>query len=167
MTGIRAGHYVCVQTPGFLAAIVRKACKSPVDHAFIVIDNGLIVEARLTGVRIGELSEYAGHLAFANVAEPMSPADRDKVCAAAELMAARPYNYPAILELALGDLGWHWKLLIRLAGADHAFICSQLVALAGKAAGLDWDCGTLGGNDGQVTPAMLAQRPGAVPVTLT
>lgn len=163
-TAIGTGRYVPVRTPGLLAQIIRWATRSEYNHVLLAGPDGQIIEARLSGVRKGLLSEYAGHLACANLDELMTAAQENEVWAAALAMVDAPYNFPALLDIGLGDLGWHWRLLIRIAGADRAFICSQLVALAGKAAGLDWMCHDQ--NADQVTPAALARRPGVVPVTI-
>lgn len=165
MTSIGVGRYVCLQTPGWLGAIIRWSTHSRYNHALIAGPGGLCAEATPRGVRITNLSRYSRHLACANLGEPMTAQQGAQVWAAAEAMAGAPYNFPDLLAIGLGDLGWHWKALIWLAGNDHAFICSQMVALAGKAAGLDWMCRDTSAD--QVTPAALALRKGVVPVTIT
>jgi hypothetical protein len=135
-----------------------------VNHVVVAGPDGHVIEATLTGVHVSPIGNYAGHLARANLDEPMTDAEREAVVLAAMAMVNAPYNYPDLLAIGLGDLGWHWRLLIRLCGSDKAFICSQLVALAGKAAGLDWMCHD--SNADQVTPAQLAARPGVVPATI-
>ena len=167
MTEIGTGRYVCVKTPGFLAQIIRWACRSKFNHVFITGPDGLIAEATLRGVHLSLLSEYAGCLAVANLDEPMTPAQEGEVWAAAEAMAGEPYNYPDLLVIAAADLGWHWNLAFRLLGKPPWRICSQLAAMAGAAAKppMNWFC-----NDryaDQVTPAALARRPGVVSVTIT
>jgi uncharacterized protein YycO len=166
MTVIGPGRYICLKTPGILGWVIRQATHSQFNHVVLAGPDGKIVEATPAGVRETILSRYRNHQACANLDELMTPAQGLEAWDAALKMVGEPYNFPALLEIGLGDLGWHWRLLIRLAGADRAFICSQLVALAGKAAmpPLDWMCHDT--NADQVTPASLARRPGVVPVSL-
>jgi uncharacterized protein YycO len=153
---LQPGSYVCVQTGGLLAWLIRKATRSAYNHAF--------VEARPEGVRNGLLSSYAGVPAVANTGEQVTDTQRAAVVASAENFAGVPYNWPDLVAIGLGDLGWHWRFLLRAVRADRLLICSQLVSLAGKAAGLDWLCGR--SDASQVTPADLARRPGVAPVTI-
>ncbi|HLI39616.1 MAG TPA: hypothetical protein VKV80_20085 [Streptosporangiaceae bacterium] len=153
------GMYVCVKTRGFPAWVIRMATRSRVNHAFIVADDqGGIIEARPGGVRRGSLAAYAGAYAAADTAEPVTGAQRAVVAAKAESMLGTGYNFPAIAGIGLEDIGWHWRLLMRIARADRDVMCSQLVAACGEAAGLDWLCGKP--SPDQVTPADLARRPG-------
>lgn len=166
-TGLRAGNYVAVRTGGWLAWLIRRACHSAVNHAFLVVDdNGGIIEARPEGVRAGNLSEYAGAYAVANTAEPMSDSERAAVVAKAESLLNALYNYPALADIGLEDIGIHWRWLMRLSRADKMLICSQLVSEAGQAAvpPMPWLCGK--SDASQVTPADLANRPGTEPVSI-
>ena len=164
MPALEPGRYVCVRTPGLLAWIIRRACRSQYNHAVIVTADGGIIEARPAGVRKGTLSEYAGMLAVANTRELMSGTQLSGVTAASEAYLGDGYNWPELVAIGLEDLGWHWRVLFRFAGLRRAFICSALVAACGAAAGLDWKCGSA--NPAQVTPAMLARRTGMEPVTI-
>jgi uncharacterized protein YycO len=166
--GVQPGMYVCVRTGGWIAWLIRKACRSTTNHALLVADDdGGIIEARPQGVRRGTLSEYAGAYAVANVAEKMTDADRAAVVKFAEGMLNAPYNYAAIASIGLEDMGVRWKWLMRLARADRALICSQLIAEAGNAATppLPWLCGRASAD--QVTPADLARRSGVRRVTIS
>jgi uncharacterized protein YycO len=166
VTSLEPGRFVCVQTGGWLAWLIRKATKSEYNHAFLVTGPGEIIEARPEGVMRGALSGYAGMPAVANNAEPMTQAQRITAVAKAETLVGTPYNFPDLASLGLESLGWHWKWLIRLCGADRLLICSQLVCDAGLAASppMPWLCGKSG--PAEVTPADLAKLPGVVPVVL-
>lgn len=155
---IPAGHYAVVRTPGIMAWVIRRITKSTYNHAFLVIGEGRLIEATPHDVCTAEISEYAGMPMAANVAEPMSPTQCAAAVQAAIRMMGEEYNWPDLAVIGLGDIGLHWKILLRLTGAHKALICSQLVALAGQAAGLDWGCGKE--SPGLVTPADLARRPG-------
>lgn len=166
-SSLEPGRYVCLQTPGWMGWIIRKATRSSFNHVVVTGPDGLIVEATPHGVRVTSLSRYANHLACANLDEPMTAAQGLQVWAAAESMVNEPYNWPDLLVLGAEDLGWHWNLLFKVLGSPPWRICSQLVALAGAAAKppLNWRSGDTYAD--QVTPAQLALRPGVVPVTIT
>jgi len=162
---LEPGRYVCVATPGFVGWLIRKVTRSAVNHAFAVTGPDEIVEARPEGTCKGTLSQYAGAYAVANTGEPVTQKQRDAVAAKALTLVGTPYNFPSILDIGLEDLGWHWRLLMRFARADRELICSQMVAVAGAAAGLDWSCGKP--SPDQVTPGDLARRPGVRQVTIS
>ena len=156
--------YVCVRTGGFMGWLIRKATKSDYNHAFIVTGDGGIIEARPEGVRRGTLGEYAGTLACANITERMTPAQGAAVAAKATDLTGTWYNYPDLVAIGLEDLGWHWRKLLHIAGADRLLICSQMVVVCGQAAALNWLCGET--DAAQVVPGMLAARPGVQPITI-
>lgn len=159
-----AGLYFVVQTHGFVPWVIRRATRSPYDHAGIIVDNaGTIIEAEPGGVRLGHLWEYKGCRIAINTGEDVTVAQRTTVADVARAMVGIPYGDLQIADDGLECLGWHWRWLAKRAGADHEVVCSQLVAMAGQAAGLDW----LGGaaTVAEVTPAMLARRAGVTPFT--
>lgn len=156
-----AGRYGVVKTFGWVPWLIRRATHSQFDHAFVIVEDGAIVEAEPGGVRLGHLSEYYGNRIAINSAEDMTVAQRTAVVATAKQMIGKPYGDLQIVEDGLESLGWHWRWLLNRAAGDGEVVCSQLVALAGQAAGLDWR----GGADSttEVTPAHLARRPGMTP----
>lgn len=156
------GLYGVVRTPGNGPRIIRWATRSWCDHAFVVVNfAGDIIEAEPDGVRLGNLREYAGCRVELNTGEHTTSSQRATVAAAAQAMIGKRYNDIAILNLGLETLGRHWQFLARIADGDHELICSQLVAICGQTAGLDWMCGA--SHPSEVTPAMLARRPGMTP----
>jgi uncharacterized protein YycO len=153
-----AGLYFVVQTHGFVPWVIRRATRSPYDHAGIIVDNaGTIIEAEPDGVRLGHLWEYKGCRIAINSGEDMTVAQRTTVAATAKAMIGKPYGDLQIVDDGLECFGWHWKWLLKWASGDGEVVCSQLVALAGQAAGLDWRGGA--GSATETTPAMLARRP--------
>ena len=163
---LERGRYVVVRTSGWLAWLIRRATRSPYNHVFLVTGDGTIIEATPRGVHAGQLSAYAGHLAAANILEPMTSAESEAVAAMAETLIGDGYNFPDLLAIGLADIGWHWRLLLRIAKADRLLICSQLVAECGAAAipPMPWLCGRQDAS--QVTPADLASRAFVQPVTI-
>lgn len=163
---IESGRYVCVATPDPIGWLIRKITRSKVNHVFIVTGPGEIIEARPRGgVCRGALAEYAGRHAVANTAEPMTDAQRQAVVAEAERLLGVAYDWFADADIGLEDLGWHWRLLAKIARASKRLMCSQMTVLSGKAAGLDWLCGKA--SPDQVAPGDLAKRPGVEPFTIT
>jgi len=156
-----AGRYFVVKTHGFVPWVIRRACHSWADHAGIILDDGAIVEAEPGGVRLGHLSEYYGCRIAINSAEEVTVDQRVTVVATAKEMIGKPYNDLAIVDDGLESLGWHWHKLAKWASDDGEVVCSQLVALAGQAAGLDWRGGAQ--TTTEVTPGDLARRPGMTP----
>lgn len=160
---LQPGDYLCVRTGSVFGWLIRAFTRSSFDHAFVCLGDGMIAEARVTGVVIDSLGLYRGALAVANSAEPMTPAQRDAVSAKARSFAGDEYGWGTILVIGLRLLGLRWGWLLRFADDRDALICSELVALAGQAAGLDWLCSEP--EPALVTPADLARRPGVEPVT--
>jgi uncharacterized protein YycO len=156
-----AGLYGVVKTSGLVPWVIRRATHSQFDHAFVVLEDGAVVEAEPAGVRLGHLSEYYGCRIAINSAEEMSVEQHAAVVAAAKAMIGVPYDDLAIVDDGIEALGWHWRWLARHAAGNGELICSALVARAGHAASLDWSCGQP--DFEQVTPALLARRPGMQP----
>lgn len=156
-----AGLYGVVKTHGLVPWIIRRATRSAFDHAFVIVEDGAIVEAEPGGVRLGHLSEYYGCRIAINSAEEVTVQQRAVVMATAKSMVGKPYNDLAFADDGLESLGWHWRWLLKRAAGDGEVVCSQMVALCGQAAGLDWR----GGADSptETTPAMLARRAGMQP----
>jgi hypothetical protein len=138
---IEPGRYVCTRTKSPFGFLIRIFTRSPYDHAFIVLGGGLIAEATNTGTRIDNLDRYKGQLAVANTDELMTTAQRAQVAQAARQLVGREYGWGAIGVIALRKLGLKWGWLLRFADEKDADICSEDVAIAGAAAGLDWLCG--------------------------
>jgi hypothetical protein len=158
-----AGLYGVVKTHGLIPWIIRRATSGWADHAFVILEDGAIVEAEPGGVRLGHLSEYYGCRIAVNSAEEMTVAQRTTVAATAKTMIGKPYNDLAIADDGLECLGWHWRWLLKRASGDGEVVCSQMVALCGQAAGLNWRGGAA--SNTETTPAMLARRPVMQPWT--
>lgn len=158
-----AGRYFVVKTSGFVPWVIRRATHSAFDHAGIVLEDGAIIEAEPGGVRIGHLSEYYKCRIAINSGEDMTVDQRTTVMATARAAVGKAYDDLAIAEDGLECIGWHWKWLLNRASSNGEVVCSQLVALCGQAAGLDWRGGAA--STTETTPAMLARRDGMQPWT--
>lgn len=158
------GRYGVVRTGGVVSWLIRRATRSWANHAFIVGDNATVIEAGPHGVRAARLANYAGQQLAFNTVEPMTGRQRAAVVDRAQSMIGDEYAYADLGTLGLASLGFRWRRLFRLIGADkNVVVCSQLVAECGQAAGLDWMCGH--DQPDEVTPADLAARPGMQPYT--
>lgn len=153
-----AGVYGCVQTHGFVPLLIRLVTRSPFDHVFISTGDGQIIEAEPGGVRISDIVEYAGYRIEYNTGEPMTDVQRAAVAEFAESKRGEPYAWTADAIDGLRCLGLRWRILARFERARRSVMCSELAAQAGQHAGLDWLCGQ--DDPCQVTPALLARRPG-------
>ena len=163
---LEPGRYVCVATPDFFGWLIRKVTHAKTNHVVVVTGPGEIIEARPRGgVCRGTLAQYAGRYAVANIAEPMTDVQRAAVVAEAVVLLHVPYDWLADADIGLEDLGWHWRLLARIARVSKRLMCSQMTVKCGKAGGLDWLRGKASGD--QVSPGDLANRPGVEPVTIT
>lgn len=158
-----AGVYACVKTSGFAPWLIRTVTRSWADHVFISIGDGRIVEAEPGGVRIGDVSEYAGCRIEYNTGEPMTDMQYAAVVEFAESKRGEPYAWTADAVDGMRALGLRWRILARFERARRSVMCSELAAQAGQHAGLDWLCGQ--DDPCQVTPAMLAARSGMTPFT--
>src|SRR5258707_8811065 len=149
------GSYVCVKTHGVVAWLIRRGTHSWADHTFIVVNNaGGIVEAMPGGVRRAHISEYAG--CRMAVCTGGTYEQQGQVAAAALKMVGTPDDELDIVDLGLEALDVKWRWLAKLVDRQHGVICSQMAALCGRVAALDWSCGL--GDLSQVTPALLVVR---------
>lgn len=151
----RFGDYGVVKTNGWAAKLIQVGTVSRWNHVFIYIGGGEIVEARPTGVVISKFNEYP-NIAW-NQHEVMDDITRNAIVAKAKSFVGQPYGFLAIGNIALRILGLkilaNTRLLERMASSE-GLICSELVSLAYKAAGID----LTGIPDYRVTPGDLAER---------
>lgn len=158
------GQYVCVDTPGWAPWLIKIGTLSRYDHVFVIVSpDGDIVEAEPGGARKAHISKYAGRRMIRSN-DTMDSTATNTIVKNALSMVGVPYNDLAILDDGLESLGLFWSWLANLADGDHEVICSQLVALCGQAAGLDWLCGRK--HASEVTPANLARRTGMIALTV-
>jgi hypothetical protein len=157
MAAPKPGTYACVRTGGFYARLIRWGTRSTFNHAFIVVDDqGGIIEADPGGARRNNISAYGTDTMVFDVNEPVTDDERARIIAKAETLLGTPYGWTDIARLALRCTGLRWGWLTAAADKERAMICSQLVAICGDSAGLDWNCGR--GNPAAVTPGDLARR---------
>lgn len=158
------GRYVVVKTGGFVPWMIRMATHSPYNHVFIVVDErGGIVEAEWGGARKAHIEEYAGCLMAVNT-DRYGPGTGEQIAALAMGLVGEKYNGADIVELGLESLGLPWKWLAKLSMTDGEMMCSQMTAVVGSGAGLNWMCGKTDAT--QVTPGDLGRRTEMTPYIL-
>jgi uncharacterized protein YycO len=121
------GCYGVSHGGGITGELIRHATGSWAGHAFVYIGNGQIIEAAPPAVRVAPAASHPD--AVWNARDPLSDAQRDKICARARALVGCLYDYPAYVGFALKVL----KLrdgaeLDPVFKADHWRVCSALVA---------------------------------------
>lgn len=146
------GEFGVVRTTSFVAPFIRILTKSQVNHAFVCLEDGQIVEAQSVGARVAHVSKFDGRLVvYSRIHD--SEESADAVQTAAKNLLNTPYNYIDIVALALLNVGLRWNWLLKRAQSMNRLICSQLVDRAFRTAGLTLFAD--GRPDGQVTPGDL------------
>lgn len=139
------GDFGVVSTPGLAAEIIRWGTESNVNHAFLYVGDGLLIEARPGGAGYAHIDKYNGlTVEWSTGAVPLDDVQRLKVIAHARTLVGTPYGWLDILAIGLTqrragrlinvDAPPWW---VRRVNDTHTLICSQLVDLAYYLAGVD------------------------------
>lgn len=153
---MRTGQFGVVRTHTTMGWIIRLFTRSQVSHAYLYVDEHHVIEATWNGAVINSSPKFEkeapGELhPVSNLA--LSPAQRERVVAAARELAGTPYGFRDIAALALVHWGVPWRWAARVVGDDKGLICSQLVDRCYANAGIHlYDDGRA---DGSVTPGDL------------
>lgn len=150
------GGYGCVRTGGFYGWLIRVGTRSEYNHAFVVMDDGRIIEGAPGGARWARLSDYGTDGMVFDTGDALTDVQRSQVMRKAVALLGTPYGWTDIARLSLRCMGVQWRWLTRAADNERAMICSQLVAACGEAAGVDWNCDR--SCPAEVTPRDLADR---------
>jgi hypothetical protein len=146
------GAFGCVRTGGFVAWAIRRVTRSTVNHAFVYVGSGQIVEAQPSGARVSRVDRYP----VVDWHQP--PAGRGGAIAVRALaLVGTPYGFADIVSVGLLQYGIRPRLLRAFVAREDRLICSQLVDLADDLAGVhDF---TDGRSSGDVTPGDLHRLP--------
>ena len=140
------GAFGVTATPGWKAWVIRVITKSAVNHAFIFVGDGQIVEANPSGAATGNVDEYP-HAIWSHMA--LTTQQRHAIANAAHALVGTPYSWVDDACIGLADLfGWHVPEPVRhrLNRRDR-LMCSQLVDRAYAMAGVQlWADGRLSGD---------------------
>lgn len=146
------GQFGTVRTTGFVATMIRLMTRSQVNHAFVFVGDGQIVEAMGRGAQVTSAHKYDGHLVATSQLR-LTIEEAERVAHAARSMEGTPYGFLDIAALFFLLLGFRWGWLLRRAQTSNSLICSQLVDRAYAKAGVHlYDDNR---PDGQVTPGDL------------
>lgn len=128
----------------FFEESIQWGTDSPVNHAFIYVGQGRIVEA-ISRISESPVTDYTGIRWSTGRLRPIdiaTDAQRGQAVAYALSRVGEHYNVPGLLAVGLyqrrmghlidGDEWW-----VRLLNADHMDFCSELVAKCWLAAGID------------------------------
>ena len=153
------GAFGVVRTNGWAARGIRWVTRSDVNHAFVHVGDGQIIEARPSGAGYNHVESYPGAL-WSTLPDKAAGA---KVAAAAVSLIGTPYSWVDCAAIGLADtFGWHVPRVVRarLARADR-MMCSQLVDEAYRRAGIElFSDGRI---PGDVAPNDLERLIGAKP----
>ena len=123
------GNFGIVKTNGFAGFLIRLGTFSRWNHAFIYLGDGNIIEARPTGVRISNISEYK-NIAW-NKHEDLTEEQRQQIVQTALLHKKDKYAFIDILVIAIRILGLKMRIpLVYSLAKREGVICSELVALS-------------------------------------
>ena len=151
----KPGDFGVTATSGFVARMIRIVTRSAVNHAFVYVGDGLVIEAQMrAGMSFKSAIRYPGATWSAL---PLTDVERAAIVAWSRRHLRVRYNFLDILALFLTlELGWvapRWAR--RMVANPNRLICSEAVDLAYQAAGVQLI------NDGRppcdVTPEDLFQ----------
>jgi cell wall-associated NlpC family hydrolase len=126
------GAFGVTATPGWKARVIRLVTHSTVNHAFIYVGNGQIVEANPSGAALAPVSKYPAAI------WSTGPPNGQAVADAARSLIGTPYSWVDVVCVGLADIfDWHVAAPVRrrLNRRDR-LDCSQLVDTAYLRAGI-------------------------------
>jgi uncharacterized protein YycO len=152
------GAFGVTATAGWKAWVIRKVTRSAVNHAFVYVGHGHIVEANPSGAALSEASKYPDAI-WSTM--PLTQDQRERIVVAsigattANHGRGIPYSWVDVACIGLADLfGWHIPPTVRnrLNRRDR-LMCSQLVDTEYLAAGVHLEAD--GRVPGDVAPSDL------------
>jgi hypothetical protein len=122
------GDYGVERTRGFTAWAIRVATRSKFSHAFVVVRDGNVVEARTKGAVCRPLGDRDA--IYSTDAIALAPYDRNDIVSAAMHLVGTPYGWLDIVSIGLLQYGITPKCVRDRVQRLDQLICSQLVDLA-------------------------------------
>lgn len=154
----RPGDFGLVKIKGLVGAFVTAGQWflgdfSKWTHAFVLLDDGTVIEAMPQGAQIVPLSHYDGReILWSNL--PLTQRQRRDIVSEARSLVGTPYSFADYGALFVERLGVGWGLTKDYVTETGHLICSQLVDEVYKRAGVHlFDDGRLSQD---VTPGDLA-----------
>jgi hypothetical protein len=144
------GDFGVVRGSGFVDWAIRWCTQSSVNHAFLCVGNGQIVEAESNGAILSPVDKYGDRAIWSSL--DLDDAKRQRIGDAGRKLDGTPYGYLDILAIGIYQrrFGRVLRPLARWAAkrieSTHTLICSQLVDQAYLMAGVHlFDDGRLPG----------------------
>lgn len=106
------------------------------EHAFIVLEDGMLIEAMPGGAQIVPLSEYDDREVLYVSPAGLTEWDREQICAEARKYEGTPYSFADYAAIAAHRLRLPLPGLREFVESTHHQICSQLVDNAYRDAGV-------------------------------
>lgn len=140
MSATTLGDFGVTATGGTAAKLIRWGTQSSVNHAFVVIGGGYIIEADPGGAKVNHLSNYP-HAIFSTGSISLTDVQRLAIVDAAHDLLGTPYGWPDIVCIALaqrrlGGLMTSSNPIAKRISREDRLICSQLVDKAYELAGV-------------------------------
>lgn len=135
----RIGDFGVVATGGTAARLIRWGTDSPVNHAFVYVGAGRIVEAEPDGAAVASASKYGDRPVWSDGVElGLNTTARLKIAHAALTLVGTPYSWLDIVAITLAQprLGSHEHVAAWISRHSSGLICSQLVDVAYQRAGV-------------------------------
>lgn len=153
---MQPGDYCVVATTGIMARLIRLVTRSSVNHAFILVGPGRIIEADPGGAVETNLANYNGlYQVWSDM--DLSPLVRAKIVDAAHSHIGAPYSWLDDLCIGLTHLfGVHVPTSVRRRLANPKRLeCSQLIDQCYLDAGIHLFSGDRSRIPGDVAPGDL------------
>jgi hypothetical protein len=151
------GDFGVQRSNNLAGRVIRVATRSHFNHAFVVIEDGMVVEAQPGGAVIAALGDRTG-VVYSTGSVDLHDSDRTIICRAAKALVGTPYGWLDIASIGLLQYGVRLKPVRDRVLRRDELICSQLVDTAYAIAGVHLF------QDGRlpldVTPGDLAKRIG-------
>ena len=122
------GDYGVQRNRGLAAWAIRVATRSKFSHAFVVVDDGYVVEASGKGAVCRPLG--VRDAIYSSDAIELSSSDRADIVSTAMFLVGTPYGWLDIVSIGLLQYGIRPKCVRDRVQRLDQLICSQLVDLA-------------------------------------
>ena len=151
----KPGDYGVVSTTGLIGYLIQLGTRSRDNHAFVYVGQGYILEATpKRGVVLSPVTNYKDIVW--NRHEELTDAQRKIIVDTADSRIGSPYFFKSFIVIGFRILGINLpKFLTGDLSKDKGLICSELVSVCYRAAGIVMDNTK---PDYFVTPADLAFR---------
>lgn len=131
------GDIGVVSTSGFVAAGIRVITRAPVNHAFVYIGGGHLIEGDPKGAQWNDVTSYPGALWLGKLSVGLTDAQRTTITQWAVAHIGTPYSWIDDAEIGFTDLfGWAPGFMRKRLRSDKTLMCSQLCVAAYAAAGV-------------------------------